>query len=65
MTRKFDNSDIWAAYCGLEMGKMDNRQLTETYEHNKDSEYFASQVIAEAAKQALAMNKGLNRDHKY
>ena len=62
MTSKFDNSDIWAAYRGLEMGKMDNRQLSETLEQHKDSEYFAGQVIAEAASQALAMNKQLNRD---
>ena len=62
--RQFNNDDIWSAYRGLQMGSMDNRQLQETYEQNKDSEYFAGQVIAEAAKQALAMNKQLNRDPK-
>lgn len=52
--RKPDNSDLWAAIRGLGMYRMDKEELEALIKEHGGNPLFASQVIAEAARQVIA-----------
>lgn len=59
--RKIENSDIWAAARGLRMFSSAPSELHALVRQHAQNELFASQVIAEAARQALAVKRGDGR----
>lgn len=56
--RRIENSDLWAAIRGLGMYRMSYRELEQLrYGHAHPDKPFASQVIAEAARQVMASKR--------
>lgn len=53
--RTITNGDIWSAARGLGMFQMDEDEIRRTIRAHAGSPMFASQVIAEAACQVLAV----------
>jgi hypothetical protein len=55
--RPITNADLWAAIRGLGMGRMDKDELLKLAADHADKPLFASQVIAEAARQVAATRR--------
>ena len=56
--RQITNDDLWAAIRGIGMNGMTYRQLEELrHEHAHPDKPFASQVIAETARQMMAVKR--------
>ena len=58
VNRPITADDLWSAWRGLSLGKKSKEELHQLVEFHRDKPEFASQVIAEAARQALAIRRG-------